>query len=87
MTGLGRQRSWLTGAIIDPGTHFRYRIEMTDQRGLNDDSGTSSHQAVNIEEFRTLTQRVAAQERQLEEILTILRASVAALHRCHLRLE
>ncbi|KAK9116867.1 hypothetical protein Sjap_015814 [Stephania japonica] len=54
------------------------RIEMTDQRGLNDDNGTSSPRAVSIEEFRTLTQRVAAQERQLEEILTILRASVAA---------
>ncbi|KAK9103217.1 hypothetical protein Sjap_020471 [Stephania japonica] len=62
----------------DPETRFRYRIEITDQRGLNDDSGTSSPRAVSIEEFRTLTQRVAAQERQLEEILVILRASVVA---------
>ncbi|KAK9144755.1 hypothetical protein Sjap_004658 [Stephania japonica] len=54
------------------------RIEMTDQRGLNDDNVTSSPRAVSIEEFWTLTQRVAAQERQLEEILMILRASVAA---------
>ncbi|KAK9144377.1 hypothetical protein Sjap_004280 [Stephania japonica] len=51
---------------------------MTDQRGLNDDNRKSSPRAVSIEEFQTLTQRVAAQERQLEEILAILRASVTA---------
>ncbi|KAK9090896.1 hypothetical protein Sjap_024073 [Stephania japonica] len=50
---------------------------MADQRGPSDDNGTSSTRAVSIEEFQTLTQRVAAQERQLEEILAILRASVA----------
>ncbi|KAK9123652.1 hypothetical protein Sjap_013254 [Stephania japonica] len=49
---------------------------MVDQRDPSDDSGTSSTRAVSIEEFQTLTQRVAAQERQLEEILPILRASI-----------
>ncbi|KAK9116419.1 hypothetical protein Sjap_015366 [Stephania japonica] len=51
-------------------------IAIADQRGPNDDSETSSTQTVSIEEFQTLTQRVAAQERQLEEILAILRASI-----------
>ncbi|KAK9130783.1 hypothetical protein Sjap_011270 [Stephania japonica] len=49
---------------------------MADQRGPSNDSGTSSTRAVSIEEFQTLTQRVAAQERQLEEIMAILKASV-----------
>ncbi|KAK9091346.1 hypothetical protein Sjap_024523 [Stephania japonica] len=51
---------------------------MADQRGLSDENGTSSPRAVSIEKFRTLTQRVVDQERQLEEILAILRASIAA---------
>ncbi|KAK9109992.1 hypothetical protein Sjap_018052 [Stephania japonica] len=50
---------------------------MADQRGPSDDNETSSTQAVSIEEFQTLTQRVVTQERQLEEILAILRASIA----------
>ncbi|KAK9122473.1 hypothetical protein Sjap_012075 [Stephania japonica] len=49
---------------------------MVDQRGLSDDSGMSSTRDVNIEEFQTLTQRVATQKRQLEVILAILRPSV-----------
>ncbi|KAK9137634.1 hypothetical protein Sjap_008228 [Stephania japonica] len=49
---------------------------MADQRGPSDDSGRSSTRAVSIEEFQALMQRVAAHERQLEEILVILRASV-----------
>ncbi|KAK9145074.1 hypothetical protein Sjap_004977 [Stephania japonica] len=55
---------------------FRYQIVMAYQRGPSDDSGTSNTRTVSIEEFQTLTQRVAAQERQLDEILAILRASV-----------
>ncbi|KAK9102805.1 hypothetical protein Sjap_020059 [Stephania japonica] len=49
---------------------------MVDQWGPSDDSSTSSTRAVIIEEFQTLTQRVATQERQLKEILAILRASI-----------
>ncbi|KAK9137699.1 hypothetical protein Sjap_008293 [Stephania japonica] len=55
---------------------FCYQIVMVNQQGPSDNSGTSSTRAVSIEEFQTLAHRVAAQERQLEEILAILRASV-----------
>ncbi|KAK9137705.1 hypothetical protein Sjap_008299 [Stephania japonica] len=59
------------------GTLFKtLMIVMVNQQGPSDDSGTSSTQAVSIEEFQTLAHRVAAQERQLVEILAILRASV-----------
>ncbi|KAK9123127.1 hypothetical protein Sjap_012729 [Stephania japonica] len=38
-------------------------MAMADQKGPSDDSGTSSTRAVSIDEFQTLTQRVASQER------------------------
>ncbi|KAK9096275.1 hypothetical protein Sjap_021772 [Stephania japonica] len=41
----------------------RDEMAMADQKGPSDDSGTSSTRAVSIDEFQTLTQRVASQER------------------------
>ncbi|KAK9102659.1 hypothetical protein Sjap_019913 [Stephania japonica] len=45
------------------GTESRIDRAMADQKGPSDDSGTSSTRAVSIDEFQTLTQRVASQER------------------------
>ncbi|KAK9123267.1 hypothetical protein Sjap_012869 [Stephania japonica] len=62
---VGATRAASTGVdalSTDPEIRFRYEIAMADQKGPSDDSGTSSTRAVSIDEFQTLTQRVASQE-------------------------
>ncbi|KAK9155170.1 hypothetical protein Sjap_002650 [Stephania japonica] len=76
----GQKWPLLCAAVVlssDPEMRFRYQIVMAYQRGPSDNSRTSSTRAVSIEEFQSLTQRVVAQERQLEKILAILRTLVA----------
>ncbi|KAK9089959.1 hypothetical protein Sjap_023136 [Stephania japonica] len=60
--------------FADPRTRFLCQIARADQAGSNNDNGKALTHFV--EDLHALTQRVATQELQLEEILAILKVSV-----------
>ncbi|KAK9085472.1 hypothetical protein Sjap_025883 [Stephania japonica] len=71
---LGVILSWMSLRIAI----FRFQIAMTDQTEPSDDSGATGLRVISVEDFQALAQRVAIQDKMLEEILRILRMLVVS---------